>query len=264
MATNTTITSFAHDQFGAQASEVVRAVVGSMSEAQSIGCRVQETSHMSKRHPYGSVWPLKYKLLVESLRDLEGVEVLSTDPAIYELVRVNGRLLVPFKLASSLADIPRRPQLSSAVLLARAAQSAPKPEPDITLFDDPLAEESASDSEVADENDNSGHPPLFIGVVANADSDTLLAIYWGTAVSISEDGILEWAPESMPLQLVPEPRANRLQPVSAPTGPSARSFLESDVPDLMIGVRDTPVDEPATPDPIDEDPLPRPSGEQDE
>lgn len=126
---------WARSQFGLVASEVGRRVVQALGEAQVIGSRTQKASGLRHRYPYGSTWISKFDLLVRHLEDLPSSAVVEVPKAVYRLVEINGRILIPFVLARSLAEIPQRARLTSDVLRAEAATTVPRPpEPD-ALFD---------------------------------------------------------------------------------------------------------------------------------
>ncbi len=126
---------WARSQFGLVASEVGHRVVQALGEAQIVGSRTQKASGLRHRYPYGSTWISKFDLLVLHLEDLPGSAVVKVPKAAYRLVEINGRTLIPFVLARSLAEIPQRPRLTSDVLRAEVATTVPRPpEPD-ALFD---------------------------------------------------------------------------------------------------------------------------------
>ena len=184
---------WARSQFGLVASEVGRRVVQALGEAQVIGSRTQKASGLRHRYPYGSTWISKFDLLVRHLEDLPGSAVVEVPKAVYRLVEINGRILIPFVLARSLAEIPQRARLTSDVLRAEAATTVPRPpEPD-ALFD--LGDTGLSLPRQRECSGGDKPSPVFIGVICNAANDDLLAVMWGNADTIDARGVMEWRPE---------------------------------------------------------------------
>ena len=237
MAIETAVTDWASTQFGGQAQEVARRVVRALTDAQQVGARTQDASGLQRRYPYGSTWTSKFEQLVEHLGGLPGAEVVPVPGAPYKLMRVNGRLLIPFVLARSLGDVPARPKLTSELLRTIAERTVPRTPPVPTLFDqdDPPAPHSVP----APRAPQDAAPIVFIGVVGNADSEALLAAWWGTAESIDADGVMTWSPTGLPPQLVSElPR-----PVATPgRSDTVAAFDEGAVPALSLSARPRPVE----------------------
>ena len=261
MAVDATATSWAMTQFGDRAGEVSRRVVRALSDAQEVGTRAQRASGLHQRYTYGSTWISKFHQLIDHLRELPGFEEVSVPRAPYKLAKVNGRLLIPFVLARSLSDIPPQPKLTSEVQRAIAAKTVALPPRDPTLFDHddaPLpvtspvpgprtaddAEGSTADAPSAEE------PPVFIGYVCNSESESLLAVWWGTAESIDDDGVMTWSPEKLPPWIAEPSQVPR--PVPTPRSQdTVPGFDEGAIPPLSLSARSQPVEAPpelATPD----------------
>lgn len=253
MAINTTATSWAVAQFGAEADEVARRVVQALTDAQQVGTRTQRASGLKRRYAYGSTWTSKYEQLIHQFTEAAGgqlppVEVVQVAKAPYDLVRVNGRLMIPFVLARSLADVAGEPTLTSEVLRVITARTVPPPTPLPTLFDmddhvldgpvpvPGVASEAAALAPTTQED-----APVFIGYVCNADSELPLAMWWGTAKSIDTDrGTITWSPEPLPLQLANSTEGLRL--VSEARDPqSTAAFDEGVVPKVAVVARPRPI-----------------------
>lgn len=252
MAIDSTATSWAVAQFGAAADEVARRVVRALTEAQQVGTHTQRASGQSRRYAYGSTWTSKYEQMIHQFTEVAGaqlppVEVVRVPKAPYDLVKVNGRLMIPFALARSLADVPGEPTLTSEVLRVITARTVPPPTPLPTLFDNDALDTpvpvTGTASEVAPEPEQEEREaaPVFIGFVGNADSELPLAIKWGTATSIDVDrGTITWSPEPLPLPLATSAEGLRL--VSEPRDPHrTAAFDEGVVPEVAVVARPRPI-----------------------
>lgn len=262
MLIDTTVTGWAVAQFGGHAGEVARRVAQALTDAQQVGTRTQRASGQVKRYAYGSTWTSKYEQMIYQFAEAPGaplpaVEIVPVPNAAYSLVRVGGRLLIPFLLARSLADVDDAPTLASEVLRATATKNVPAPLPALSLFDDDPGgdgviegmippQRAASESEpptvesAPAEPTPDAVPPVFIGYVANADSETVLGAWWGNAHAIdSETGVITWSPEPLPLQLAAA--AGAPSPVPDPRDTDrSEAFDQGSAPEVTVVVRPRP------------------------
>lgn len=267
MRTSATATSWSIGQFGPFAGEVARRVVQACTDAQRVGTRTQRASGQVRRYAFGSTWTSKYEQMVQQFTvaaggELPPVETVAVARAPYELVRVNGRLLIPFVLARTVSEVPNEPTLASEVLRAITAKTVPPPPPPLTLFDEDAEIDLRHQVPMARAADEAGVPvpaaqksdpaPVFVGYVANADSESLLAVFWGTAKSVDVDtGTISWSPEQLPVHLATV--AAGLDAVPAPReSEGARAFDEGTPPEVAVVARprriertDEAPDEPA-------------------
>ncbi len=253
MAIDTTVTNWAVAQFGAQAGEVARRVVRALADAQQVGTRTQRASGQKRLYAYGSTWTSKYEQMIHQFTEAAGgelppVEVVRVAKAPYDLVKVNGRLMIPFVLARSLAEVAGEPTLTSEILRVITARTVPPPTPLPTLFDveDHVLDTPVSVPGTGLEADapvpaSEEAAPVFIGYVCNADSEPPLAVWWGTAESIDTDtGTITWSPEPLPFQLANSTEGLRL--VSEPRDPQrTAAFDEGVVPEVAVVARPRPI-----------------------
>jgi hypothetical protein len=267
MAIDTTASAWAVGQFGARAGEVARRVVQAWTDAQQVGTRTQRASGQSRRYAYGSTWSSKYEQMIYQFTEAAGselpaVEVVQVPKAPYDLVKVNGRLMIPFVLARTLGEMAHEPTLTSDILRVITARMVPPPPAPPTLFDDsidmpvavpgPRMTSEAPPAPVPAPAPEEEAAPVFIGCVCNADSEAPLAIWWGTATSIDIDtGTITWSPEQLPLQLATP--ADGLRLVSEPRDPDhAAAFSEGVPPEVAVVARPRPVAPDAEPQTSDD------------
>ncbi len=268
MSVNTTVTGWAAAQFGDCADEVARRVVQALADAQRVGTRTQRASGQTRRYAYGSTWTSKYEQMIYQFTEAPGaklpvVNTVHVPHAAYNLVQVAGRMLIPFSLARSLAEVPEKPTLTSEILRLIASRTvpAPAPAPAPSLFDLPggrgvdermPAQRSATDSEPSTPATATGAlPPVFIGYVANADSEPLLGLWWGNAQTINtETGRITWLPERLPLRLASV--VEQLRPVPQPRDTDrSEAFDQGTAPEITVTARSQPTavnPEPAAPE----------------
>lgn len=240
-------TDWARSQFGVDAAEVTLRVVRAMAAAHHAGLEAQAASGMAKLFPFGAVWPTRFDNLVAELHDMPGAEVVKVPGAPYKLIKLQGKLLIPFRLATTLNVPGSQARIESRVLRDLAALSIPRPVPEPTLFDSETESGINSGGLPAPAALDEDTPIIYIGVVANADSKTLLAGWWGIGEAQDEDGHLTWSPERLPLTVVgtgdvpvrvPQPRS----PDDVP------AFDQGPVPPVTVTARPRRVDAPPTGD----------------
>lgn len=206
MAVRPVATDWAQAQFGDDAAEVTRRVVRAMVAAHRSGLDAQAASGMSKKFPFGSAWAARFDNLVEELGAMPGAEIVPVPDAPYQLVKLRGKVFIPFRLATTLTVHFSQAKIGSQVLRDLAALSVPRPVPPLTLFDydaepGPVPKQRARTEGLRPTVDTDT-PIIYIGVVANADSKSLLAAWWGVGEAQDEEGRLTWSPEPLPLDIL--------------------------------------------------------------
>lgn len=232
-------------RFGDAASDVTLRVVQALTDAQRAGAAAQDASRLRAKHPYGSAWTARFEFLADALQDLPGAEVIRPRGAGYRLVMINGCLLVPFLHSKTLTDPPMsRARVPSALLRELTAVAIPQPRAPLALFESDEAGGTASGGTgrlVAGIDPNT--PVVYIAFVCNADSDGLLAAWWGTPEAQDKDGNLTWAPEPLPVHLAD--RHDRSRPTAVAAAPQ-RTFDKGEIPDLAMDARSRTVETPPT------------------
>lgn len=253
MGVKSVTTDWAQSQFGDDGAKVIRRVIRAMAAWHQSGLDAQAASGMTKKYPYGSVWSTRFDNLVVELHDLTGAEIIPVPGAGYQLVKLQGKVLIPFRLATTLPVHHSQAKIESETLRELTALSVPRPVPPPSLFDDTEADVApwpARDGRLAIIDSDTSI--IYIGVVANADSKSLLALLWGIGEAQSEDGTLIWSPEPLPLDIL---GPNEV-PVRVPehrTHDQVTAFDRGPVPSVAVTARSRPVEAPPTGDepPID-------------
>lgn len=207
MTGEVTPSRWAVEQFGEQAAEVMRRVVTGLVRGQKGARLVQvaaEGAGARDKRPYGSMWATRYGQVVAQfdLASLPGYEAYKPRGASYSLAVVNGRVLIPFRHATSLTQ-----PISSAKLSTKVPQKVSRDngvEPALTLFDTPDAAGAEADPTVAEAAAAAKTEKLtviYVAYVANADSDEILAAWWGTPDSLEDDGTMQWKPERLDMSV---------------------------------------------------------------
>lgn len=231
-------------QFGEHAAEVVRHVVTGLVRGQRSARLVQEAAEREgaiDRRPYGGMWATRYNLVVEQfeLADLSGYEAIKPRGASYSLAVINGRVLIPFRHATSLKLPISRAKLSTKIPreVSRANGVAPAP----ALFDIPDAAGSAGPSvaQAAAAAHAENLTVIYVGYVSNADSDEVLAAWWGTPTSLEDDGTMVWSPERLDMSIATTPASGGRHGDLRATGTdgSTAGFTQGDLPPLGVAPR---------------------------
>lgn len=238
------------EQFGDAAADVERYVVRGLRRGQRGARAVQAVARAegaTGNHPYGSFWNTRYELVVQqfALADLPGFEMIKPPGASYHLAVVNGRVLIPFRHATTMNKPIAQAQLGS--LLPRRISREHGVLPERTLFDDEAvvvetpveSVEFPTVGQVAADARELELTVVYIAYVANADSDDIQAAWWGTPTSLEDDGRMAWAPERMDLSIADEIAAGGHDIGLRPTGTAAGmpGFAQGDEPDLDFAVR---------------------------
>jgi hypothetical protein len=263
---------WAMEQFGDAALDVATYVVKGLVRGQRSARAVQLAARVEgadDNYAYGSMWNGRYKMVVDlfELADLPGFEIVKPKGASYRLAVVNGRVLIPFRHSDSLAKPIRQAKLGSLIPRRLSRESGVLPEN--TLFDefgdlqaDAESEgKSPSVGEVAAEARSLGLTVVYIGYVANPDSDEILAAWWGTPVSLEDDGSMVWSPERLDLSRAVEDSAGATSTDLHVAGSSVGTpgFAHGEEPRLAMDSRlrkdESPTSEVETdiPDPAAED-----------
>jgi hypothetical protein len=232
----------------------MKRVVTALAKAQRVAWRVQAFAAeegASNKRPYGSMWDTRYHFLVKQLEGLDGFTTHHPPGASYDLALVNGRVLIPFRHSTKL-NVP--------IAAARIGTEVPRKvsrdfgvKPSATLFDDfeggveePADGVAVGEAAAAAAAENL--PVIYIGYVVNADTDRLLAAWWGAPIALEEDGRLIWEPERLPVDIVEDSADNNsTRGGLASTGVSSRipRFDEGDEPVLNVSPRPKAVPAPS-------------------
>lgn len=260
---------WAVEHFGEHAAAATECVVNGLVRAQRAAWRVQraaEAEGASTKRPYGSMWDCRYNFVVEQfeLTKLPGYEAYRPRGASYSLAVVNGRVLIPFRHATALGVPISQARIQNQIPRAEARRWGVEPSP--SLFDDsavpegaacdPTLAEAAAVAEAAEDL-----RVIYVGFVANAGSDEVLAAWWGEPTALEDDGSLVWTPEKLDLSIATETdrgstRSGLAVPGTASTTPG---FAQGEVPPLDVAPRGGQVDtpsaeaEPVTPEAEDGD-----------
>ena len=251
MSVDLVATDWARKQFGDDAPEVMRRVVWAIRTAHQSALDAQHASGLEKNYAYGSVWSAKYRNLVAELSDMPGAEIVKVPNTGYYLVKLRGKLLVPFLHAPTLSVPITQAKIGNA-LRDLTDLLVPRPPRVPDLFDWPdMAESAVLDEQTADPDASTEPDPdptvIYIGYVANADSPSVLGAWWGLGQAQAADGALTWSPEPLPLRIVgPGERPTRIPPLRAEDQISA--FDQGPVPPVRVTARPRPLDAPATDD----------------
>jgi hypothetical protein len=259
-------TRWAVEQFGDSALDVAKYVIMGLRRGQRAARIVQAVAQAegaTHNHPFGSMWTTRYQVIVEQfdLADLPGFEVIKPKGASYRLAVINGRVLIPFRHASSTTKPIGQAKLGSLIPRRIARESGVLPER--TLFDEPNGlTEDAKDSiesptvrEVAADARALNLTVVYIGYVANADSDEVLAAWWGTPISLEDDGSMVWSPERLDLTVNDYTiRAEGIGLNTVSAAEEAPGFAQGAEPELKFTPRPRKAElpqsepEPSTPD----------------
>ncbi|WP_327700484.1 hypothetical protein OG530_40910 [Streptomyces decoyicus] len=207
MAGGVTPSRWAVEQFGEHAAEVMRHVVTGLARGQRAARLVQAAAQSAgavDRRAFGSMWATRYRQVIEQfdLAELPGYEAHKPKGASYSLAVVNGRVLIPFRHATSLKEPISRAKLSTKIPQKVSRDNGVDPTP--TLFDTPDAAEAEANPTVAEAAAAAEAEKLtvvYVAYVANADSDEILAAWWGTPYSLEDDGTMLWEPERLDMSI---------------------------------------------------------------
>lgn len=259
MASSSKPSRWAVEQFGDTALDVAKYVIRGLMRGQR-GARIVQAAARAEgatdNHPFGSMWNTRYQVIVDQfeLADLSGFEMIKPKGASYRLAVVNGRVLIPFRHATSMNKPIGQAKLGSLIPRRIARDNGVLPER--TLFDEPDgittdakdATDSPTVGEVAADARALNLTVVYVGYVANADSDEVQAVWWGTPVSLKENGSMVWFPEPLDLSIADDyaTRAADTGLRSAGTAADAPGFAQGDEPDLKVTPRPREAELPAS------------------
>lgn len=209
MAGEFTPSQWAVEQFGDQATDVIRHVVKGVARGQQTAYEVQvaaEKAGAKDKRAYGSMWATRYGQVVKEfkLAELPGYEARKPKGASYSLAVINGRVVIPFRHADSLTEPISRAKLSTKIPHQVSRDNGVSPaQPPPTLFDREAAEEAEGPSvaEAAAAASEEQLTVIYVAYAANADSDKVLAAWWGTPTSLEDDGTMVWHPEQLDMSI---------------------------------------------------------------
>lgn len=245
MAGGVTPSRWAVEQFGEHAADVMRHAVTGLARGQQAARLVQATAQSAgaqDKRAYGSMWATRYGQVVEQfdLAELPGYEAHKPKGASYSLAVINGRVLIPFRHATSLNEPISRAKLSTKIPQKVSRDNGVEPAP--TLFDTPGANEMAADPSVAEAAAAAKAEKLtviYVVYVANADSDEILSAWWGTPDSLEDDGTMLWSPERLDMSIATAQNSNvsRSELHDAGTAIPTQGWRGGEVPPLDVTPR---------------------------
>ncbi|MFD8104242.1 hypothetical protein ACFV24_32380 [Nocardia fluminea] len=240
--------NWAAGEFGEGALETAKCLVRGLKRGQRSARAVQATARAqgsTDNRVFGAMWNTRYQVVVDDfgLADLPGFETIKPKGASYSLAVVNGRVLIPFRHSTSMTKPIGQAKLASLVPRRIARDTGVEPAP--TLFDAARNTDShpddASDSptvrDVAADARASNLKVVYVAYVANADSDDILAAWWGTPTSLEDDGTMVWFPERLDLSIADgDFLANPGKTDLHATGTASETpgFAHGDEPDLTV------------------------------
>ncbi|MCG7523653.1 hypothetical protein MHW47_04215 [Streptomyces sp. OfavH-34-F] len=239
---------WADEQFGDDAAEVIRHVVKGLARGQQTAYEVQVAAQKAgavDKRAYGSMWATRYGQVVKQfeLAELPGYEARKPKGASYSLAVVNGRVLIPFRHADSLTEPISRAKLSTKIPHQVSRDNGVgSARPPLTLFEgeaeatEPAAEPSVAEAAAAASAEQL--TVIYVAYAANADSDKVLAAWWGTPTSLEDDGTMVWDPEPLDMSIASakhDSTHSRDDLRGSSRGvPRAQGFSGGDVPGLGV------------------------------
>ncbi|WP_030593498.1 hypothetical protein [Streptomyces globisporus] len=253
MAGEVTPSRWAVEQFGENAAEVMRHVVTGLARGQKAARLVQvaaENAGAQDKRPYGSMWATRYQLVVSQfdLASLPGYKPHKPKGASYSLAVVDGRVLIPFRHATTLTEPISRAKLSTKIPHQVSRDNGVDPAP--TLFDTPEiagAEVGPTVAEAAAAANAEKLAVIYVAYVANADSDEILAAWWGTPHSLEDDGTMLWEPErlDMGIATAQDSGSSRRDLHDSSAAVPTQGWAGGEVPSLDVAPRVEPVKAPS-------------------
>lgn len=210
------VSKWSDSQFGDDAVDIAKRVVRGLIRGQRSARAVQMAARSegaTGNYAYGSMWGARYHWVIEEfqLGDLPGYARIRPKGAPYWLAVVDGCVLIPFRHATSMGKpigqaklgsmVPRRIARDAGVLPERTLldeledATATNDDDSHSYSDSPTVGEVAADARALDLT------VVYIAYVANADSDEIQAAWWGTPISLEDDGTMVWYPERLDLSI---------------------------------------------------------------
>ncbi|MFD8354644.1 hypothetical protein ACFV1X_37700 [Streptomyces coelicoflavus] len=253
MTGQVTPSRWAVEQFGEHAAEVMLHVVTGLARGQKAACLVQvaaEAAGAEDKRAYGSMWATRYHHVVSQsdLASLPGYEPHKPKGASYSLAVVDGRVLIPFRHATSLKEPISRAKLSTKIPHQVSRDNGVHPAP--TLFDAPDTSEAEASPTVAEAAAAARAEKLtvvYVAYVANADSDEILTAWWGTPHSLEDDGTMLWEPERLDMNIAnaQDSGSPRHDLHDAGVAIPTQGWAGGEVPSLDVAPRAEPIKRPS-------------------
>jgi hypothetical protein len=235
---------WAVEQFGDDAFDVAKCVVKGLMHGQRGARTVQAVARAegaTSNYAYGSFWNTRYQVVVDQfkLADLPNYEMVRPPGASYWLAVVNGRVLIPFRHDTTMNKPIGQAKVGSLIPRRIARDHGVLPER--TLFDEPDgaidvegATESPTVGEVAADAAALNLTVVYIAYVANADSDEIQAAWWGTPISLEDNGTMVWVPEQLDLSIAADTATGATDAGLRPVGTAGDTpgFAQGDEPNL--------------------------------
>jgi hypothetical protein len=202
---------------------------------------------LSTLQAFGGAWPARFEELVKRLKHLAGVEVVRPAGAAFQLVVVNGQVLVPFRYADDLGTSHREPRATK-----RLNKSVRELLTEYGAAPEWVTEELFPISDAATTpgarllGDLRPEGMVLVFFAANAKAG-LLSLGWGEA-TVAAGGELGWGfTEMLPLPKPSSPAGGRPAPVDGPRivangGSPLPRFDNAPMVAPEITVRNAPVD----------------------
>ncbi|SCL21233.1 hypothetical protein GA0070616_2243 [Micromonospora nigra] len=226
---------WAQQNFGPQATDVQHRLVDALVQSQGRAVLIQQMSGLDTKQPYGGMWPKVHQEVELQLSKVPGAQRFRPPRACYNLMVVNGRLLLPFRHADSLSVPASKARLTTKVARELSAMlAAAAPAADLFSLFSP---EDLSETPVLKRPELIYLAPqtkvIYVPYVSHAHSG-LLKAWWGEAM-MEADGTLAWRqdPEELPVShaLLSFRRSGPINvPVSQPA--ATPRFNEGDLPPL--------------------------------
>ena len=203
-------------KFGEHAEALWELVPAAMGAAVERQMDAHAASRLGTLQAFGGAWPARFEELVDRLKPLAGVEVVRPTGAAFQLVVVNGQLLVPFRYADDLGTSHREPRatrrLNKSVRELLTEYGAGPEWVTDELF--PISD-AAPTSEARLLGDLRPEGMVLVYFAANAKAG-LLSLGWGEA-AVVKGGELDWRfTEMLPLPKPSSPLGARPAPVDGP------------------------------------------------
>ena len=189
---------WARRRFGANAEQVGRRVPQALGAAVNRALDAHQASKMSTDHAFGNArWPLQYEELVNHLHDLPDTIIVRAPHTFYQLVVVNGQLLLPWYYADHrcAVDDSRAVRPLTGLAADLLTWFGPQPrwrQPHLPLQHLLDGTDVLQSGHRVSELDQLDPAPkvVLVGYACNS-VEGLLDLRWGEA-ALGDDGLLHW------------------------------------------------------------------------